>query len=75
MPNDRGLLKEYTPYADRAAMKLFRRGAASSKREDRAYEIAVNDRMRNVLSRQTNHDDPETVEIRLRNMIYGTNKQ
>jgi len=56
-------------------MKLFRRGAASSKREDRAYEIAANDRMRNVLSRETNHDDAETVEIRLRNMIYGTNKQ
>jgi hypothetical protein len=75
MPNDRGLLKEYSPDADGTAMKLFRRGAASSKREDRAYEIAVNDRMRNVLSRETNHDDPESVETRLRNMIYGTNKQ
>jgi hypothetical protein len=56
-------------------MKLFRRGSASSKREDRAYEAAANDRMRNVLSRETNHDDPETVEIRLRNMNYGANKQ
>lgn len=56
-------------------MKLFRRDTATSKREDRAYEDAVADRMRNVLSRETNHDDAEAVETRLRNMIYGTNKQ
>lgn len=75
MPNNHGLLKKVTLDADGTAMKLFRRGTATSKREDRAYEAAVSDRMRNVLSRETNHDDPETVEIRLRNMIYGTNKQ
>ena len=69
------MLKEDILDADRAAMKLFRKGSATSKREDRAYEDAVADRMRNVLARETNHDDAETVEIRLRNMIYGTNKQ
>ena len=56
-------------------MKLFRKGTAASKREDRAYEKTVNNRMRDVLSRETNHDDAETVENRLRNMIYGTNKE
>jgi len=69
------MLKEYTPHADRAAMKLFRKDTATSKREDSAYEDAVADRMRNVLSRETNHDDAEAVETRLRNMTYGTNKQ
>lgn len=56
-------------------MKLFRKNAAASKREDRAYDEAVNHRMRAVLSRETNHDDAETVEIRLRNMVYGSNKE
>lgn len=56
-------------------MKLFRKGTPVSKREDRAHEEAVSSRMRNVLSRETNHDDAETVENRLRNMIYGTNKE
>ncbi|GMQ92816.1 MAG: hypothetical protein BMS9Abin12_0293 [Acidimicrobiia bacterium] len=56
-------------------MKLFRRGSATSKSEDRAYDDVVTDRMRNVLSRETNHDDAKTVENRLRNMVYGTNKQ
>jgi len=56
-------------------MRLFKRGTTTSKSEDRAYEDAVNDRMRSVLARETNHDDAETVENRLRNMIYGTNKE
>ncbi len=56
-------------------MKLFRKGTSTSKREDRAYDAAVNSRMRTVLSRETNHDDAETVENRLRNMVYGTNKE
>jgi hypothetical protein len=56
-------------------MKLFRRGSATSKAEDRAYSNAVNDRMRILLSRETNHDDAQTVENRLRNMVYGTNKE
>ncbi len=56
-------------------MKLFRKGAAASKREDRAYDEAVNNRMRTVLSRETNHDDAETVENRIRNMVYGSNKE
>jgi hypothetical protein len=56
-------------------MKLFRRNTSTSKSDDRAYHDAVNDRMRSVLSRETNHDDAETVENRLRNMVYGTNKE
>ena len=56
-------------------MKLFRMGSAAAKAEERAHEEAVKDRMLHVLSRDTNHDDAETVENRLRNMIYGTNKQ
>lgn len=56
-------------------MKLFRKGTATSKADDLAHSEAVNDRMRNVLSRETHKDDAETVENRLRNMVYGTNKQ
>jgi hypothetical protein len=56
-------------------MKLFKRGATTSKAEDRAHEAVANDRMRNVLARETAYDDPETVESRLRNMVYGTNKE
>ncbi len=56
-------------------MKLFRRGSATSKAEDRAYSNAVNARMRILLARETNHDDAQTVESRLRNMVYGTNKE
>jgi hypothetical protein len=56
-------------------MKLFRRGNATSEAEDRAYSEAVNDRMRNLLARPTDHDDAETVENRLRNMVYGSNKE
>ena len=56
-------------------MKLFRKGTQTSKAEDRAYDAAVNDRMRLVLARETQYDDAETVENRLRNMIYGTNKE
>jgi hypothetical protein len=56
-------------------MKLFRRGSATSKAEDRAHSESVNDRMRILLARETNHDDAQAVENRLRNMIYGTNKE
>jgi len=55
-------------------MKLFKKDATSSKSATRAYESAVNDRMRMVLSRETQHDDAEIVEQRLRNMVYGTNR-
>lgn len=54
---------------------MFRRSSAESKRDDQAYQDAVNDRMRTVLARETAYDDPETVESRLRNMAYGTNKE
>ena len=56
-------------------MKLFRRSSAAAKEADRAYSESVNDRMRIVLGRETQHDDAETVENRLRNMVYGTNKE
>lgn len=56
-------------------MKLFRRDSTTSKAQDRAYDNAVNDRMRIVLGRETDHDDAQTVENRLRNMVYGTNKE
>jgi hypothetical protein len=56
-------------------MKLFRRGSTTSEAEDRAHSATVNDRMRIVLARETDHDDAETVENRLRNMVYGSNKE
>lgn len=56
-------------------MKLFRKGTTTTKREDRAHDEAVANRMRSVLSRETNHDDAKIVEDRLRNMAYGTNKE
>jgi hypothetical protein len=56
-------------------MKLFRRGSGTSEAEDRAYSETVNDRMRHLLARPTDHDDAETVENRLRNMVYGSNKE
>jgi hypothetical protein len=56
-------------------MKLFRRNTSEERRADREYDEAVNDRMKSVLGRETAHDDAEVVEQRLRNMVYGTNKQ
>ena len=56
-------------------MKLFRRNTTEERRDDRDHEDAVNDRMRSVLGRSTNHDDAELVEQRIRNMNYGTNKK
>lgn len=56
-------------------MKLFKRGSPTSEEEDRAYDTAVNNRMRIVLARETDHDDAEAVESRLRNMVYGSNKE
>lgn len=54
-------------------MKLFKRDA--EKRKDREHDAVVNDRMRSVLARDTEHEDPETVESRLRNMNYGTSRR
>ena len=56
-------------------MKLFRRSTSEERRADREYDEAVNDRMKSVLGRETEHDDADAVEQRLRNMIYGTNKK
>jgi hypothetical protein len=56
-------------------MKLFRRSTADDRRADREYDDAVNDRMKSVLGRPTDHDDADVVEQRLRNMAYGTNKR
>lgn len=57
------------------AMKLFRRNTSEERREDRDYDEAVNDRMKSVLGRSTDHDDATAVEQRLRNLSYGTNKR
>ncbi len=56
-------------------MKLFRRSTSEERRADREYDEAVNDRMKSVLEWETAHDDADLVEQRLRNMVYGTNKQ
>ena len=56
-------------------MKLFRRNTTDERATDRDYDEAVNDRMKSVLARDTNHDDASAVEQRLRNMVYGTNKK
>lgn len=61
--------------ADNAAMKLFKRTHTDERRVDREYDEAVNDRMKSVLGKSTNHDDADAVEQRLRNMVYGTNKR
>jgi hypothetical protein len=56
-------------------MKLFKRNTSDEQRADREYDEAVNDRMKSVLGRETDHDDASVVEQRLRNMMYGTNKK
>jgi len=56
-------------------MKLFKRNADKRRDKDRAHDAVVNDRMRSVLARDTEHEDPETVEYRLRNMNYGTSRR
>lgn len=56
-------------------MKLFRRTTSDERREDRDYDEAVNDRLKSVLGRSTDHDDATLVEQRIRNMSYGTNKR
>jgi len=56
-------------------MKLFRRNTSEERRADREYDETVNDRMKSVLGRETAHDDADVVEQRLRNMVYGTNKE
>jgi len=55
-------------------MKLFKRDS-EQKRVDRDYDELVNSRMRDVLSKDTEHEDPVTVENRLRNMNYGTSRK
>ena len=56
-------------------MKLFKRGESDPKRNEADRANAVTERMRAVLDRETTHDDAATVENRLRNMVYGSNKQ
>lgn len=56
-------------------MKLFRRNTTEERRDDREHDDAVNDRMKTVLGRSTDHDDAAIVEQRIRNMSYGTNKK
>lgn len=56
-------------------MRLFKRRTSDERREDRDYDEAVNDRMKSILGRNTDHEDASVVERRLRNMAYGTNKR
>jgi hypothetical protein len=56
-------------------MRLFKRNHTDERREEREYDDAVNDRMKSVLGKSTNHDEADVVEQRLRNMVYGTNKR
>jgi len=56
-------------------MKLFRRSTSEERRADREYDETVNNRMKSVLGRETEHDNADAVEKRLRNMVYGTNKK
>ena len=74
-PDDEEPLKIRFPRADTAAMKLFKRNTSDERREDRDYDEAVNDRMRSVLGRSTEHDEADVVEQLIRNMSYGTNKR
>lgn len=56
-------------------MKLFKRNTSDERRAEREYDDAVNDRLKSVLGKTTDHDDADAVEQRLRNMVYGTNKR
>ncbi len=68
-------LKIHRRAADKPDMKLFRRSTSEERRADREYDEAVNNRMKSVLGRETEHDNADAVEKRLRNMVYGTNKK
>lgn len=67
------VLKVGCVVSDTEIMKLFKRD--TDKRRDREHDAAVNDRMRSVLAKDTEHEDPDTVETRLRNMNYGTSRK
>lgn len=56
-------------------MKLFKRNTSDERNAEKDYDETVNNRMKSVLARETNHDDASAVEQRLRNMVYGTNKK
>ncbi len=56
-------------------MKLFRRATSEEPRIGIEHDEAVNKRLKSVLGRTTPHDDADAVERRLRNMVYGTNRQ
>lgn len=56
-------------------MKLFKRGITASRREDLAYAEAASRRMQYMLTHTTYQDDAQTVETRLRNMLYGSHKR
>jgi hypothetical protein len=55
-------------------MRLFKRDTPA-KRTDKDYDESVNDRMKTVLGKDTEHEDAKTVETRLRNLNYGTNRK
>jgi len=55
-------------------MRLFKRGT-TDKLADRKHVENVNDRLRSLLSKDTEYEDPNNVEARLRNMNYGTSRK
>jgi hypothetical protein len=68
-------LAQATPRLDRySRMKLFSR-ENTSKRSERAHNEHVTERMKSVLSKDTQHADAETVETRIRNMNYGSSRR
>jgi len=46
-----------------------------SKQDSRRYDEAATDRLRGIAELECVEQDPEAVEARLRNMVYGTNRQ
>ena len=55
-------------------MRLFKRGT-TDKLADRKHLENVNDRLRLLVSKETEYEDPSSVEARLRNMNYGTSRK
>jgi hypothetical protein len=55
-------------------MKLFSR-SGTSKRSERSHNENVSERMRSVLGKDTEHEDAQTVETRIRNMNYGSSRR
>lgn len=55
-------------------MSMFRR-SKTDKQTDRQHDENVSDRLRTLILKDTKYEDPESVEVRLRNMNYGTSRR